>query len=362
MMHLSLTVAGGAASNALGRRDHIRFRGYGGTIGRADSNDWVLPDRSQQVSRHHATVHFLGDGYYLQDTSANGIGVNNPDSLIAAGTLQQLQDGQRLYIGPYRIQVRIEDNSARPPDGDHTLVAAAAAAPPARPAPEVSATGTGGASTAIGERTPKDDALGRLLHEAGLPVDRVTTERAEELGRILSTAVQGVVDMLRTRMQFRNELRLPVTTIAGLENNPLKLSTDARDALHNLLVKDNPDYLNATDAFENAFDDLQAHHEAMMEGLREAHNAMMKRFDPSVLESLFQEQQGRRLGRARSVRRKAWGFYQEYFAALDDERDGGFGQLFQEAFARAYEARMALVRSKRGDIPQPDRGKSDDRH
>ena len=76
--------------------------------------------------------------------------------------------------------------------------------------------------------------------------------QAEELGRILRVAIQGVMDLLKARMEVKNEFRMSVTLIQARENNPLKFSTSPEDALHNLMIKQNPDYLPAVEAFEVA--------------------------------------------------------------------------------------------------------------
>lgn len=336
-MRLVLTIAGRPRPGKSGQPDNACFTDRGGTIGRGEDNDWVLPDSSQEVSRHHATVHFLDGGFYLEDTSANGIGIDDPDNLLAAGTLKRLEDGQCLYIGPYRINVSVGEHVVESTEPERTrlprsIAAAASNQPRAR--------------TTQPEPSPEDDAFQRVLRQAGIPSDLINAERVDEVGRILFLAVQGIVDLLRARTAFQNELRVSVTTLSGVDDNPLKLSTNAEDALHNLLVKHNPDYLDAAQAFGSALADLQAHQQAIIEGLREAHNAMLKRFDPGVLEDLFAQQQGRRLGGQRSLRRRAWSLYKEYFAALTESRDAGFGRLFQEAFGRAYEARVALGRSQ----------------
>ena len=46
------------------------------TIGRAQENDWVLPDPEQHLSRQHCVIERRGDGFCVVDTSANGVFVN----------------------------------------------------------------------------------------------------------------------------------------------------------------------------------------------------------------------------------------------------------------------------------------------
>jgi type VI secretion system FHA domain protein len=85
----------------------------GGTIGRSTENDWVLPDSKRYVSSRHCTIDFRGGGYYLIDTSTNGVYVNDADIPVGRGNPQRLFAGDRLQFGEYQIQVQIE--------GDQTL-------------------------------------------------------------------------------------------------------------------------------------------------------------------------------------------------------------------------------------------------
>ena len=59
-----------------------------------------------------------------------------------------------------------------------------------------------------------------------------------------------------------------LTRFRPTDNNPLKFSANVEDALHNLLVKRNPAFLQPVEAFEDAFDDLRAHQLAMLAGMQ----------------------------------------------------------------------------------------------
>jgi type VI secretion system FHA domain protein len=78
----------------------------GGTIGRADDNDWILPDPEQIVSRLHAEIESRGDEFWIIDRSQNGTFVN--EFQIRTGQRQRLEHGSRLRIGKYEIAVAVE--------------------------------------------------------------------------------------------------------------------------------------------------------------------------------------------------------------------------------------------------------------
>jgi type VI secretion system FHA domain protein len=78
-----------------------QFDEIGGTIGRADNNQLVLPDPERTISRVHARVVFRGGGYAVVDNGSNPISVNGLP--VGAGREQPLKPGDQLQIGGYVI-------------------------------------------------------------------------------------------------------------------------------------------------------------------------------------------------------------------------------------------------------------------
>jgi len=92
---------------ALGPEAVREFGLAGGTIGRAQSNDWVLPDPERFISSHHAEIERRGDGYYIVDRSINGTYVNQAEQPVGHGNAQLLADGDRIRIGEYEIVANV---------------------------------------------------------------------------------------------------------------------------------------------------------------------------------------------------------------------------------------------------------------
>ncbi len=109
----------------LGERSTVTFGVEGGTIGRSADNDWVLPDPQRYISAHHARVSFQGGEYLLEDTSTNGVFVNDDERPLAKLGPHRLQHGDLLRLGDYQLLVALE--AARP--------AAAAPVPQVSPDP-----------------------------------------------------------------------------------------------------------------------------------------------------------------------------------------------------------------------------------
>ena len=79
------------------------FDELGGTVGRADSNQLVLPDPERTISRVHARVVCRAGRYAVVDNGSNPISVNG--QLVGAGREHPLAPGDRLTIGGYVITV-----------------------------------------------------------------------------------------------------------------------------------------------------------------------------------------------------------------------------------------------------------------
>src|SRR5215472_3469302 len=144
-----------------------------------------------------------------------------------------------------QLSARTAAWSAPPPVMATSQAPAAAAAPP-----------TGGALD--------------LLNALGLDPARVQPAIYEQLGLIMRIVVQGMIEVLQSRADVKNNFRMPMTSIRPVENNPLKFSLNAEDALHNLFVKHNPGYLGPRESFEEGFQDLAFHQMAMVAGIRAA--------------------------------------------------------------------------------------------
>jgi len=102
-------------SQLLGAASYKVFDSRGGSIGRIEGNDWVLPDPERLVSSRHANIRFAQGVYYLEDVSTNGTGFNSPQSVVPRDRLQPLADGDRLFIGDFEVLVQVLAEADAPP-------------------------------------------------------------------------------------------------------------------------------------------------------------------------------------------------------------------------------------------------------
>lgn len=192
---------------------------------------------------------------------------------------------------------------------------------------------------AAGEAAVTGGALD-LLNALGLDPARVQPQIYAQLGLIMRIVVQGMIQVLQSRADVKNNFRMPVTSIRPVENNPLKFSLNADDALHNLFVKLNPGYLGAQEAFEEGFQDIAFHQMAMVAGIRAAFNAMIAKLNPEHLEEIYE----RKLRRTSVInlgnRMKFWEMYRAQFEDYERDREASFQLLFGEEFAKAYHEQL----------------------
>ncbi|HUG71802.1 MAG TPA: type VI secretion system-associated FHA domain protein TagH [Steroidobacteraceae bacterium] len=107
----------------LGSRGSIVLGVAGGSVGRALDNDWALPDSQRFLSGHHARIHFRDGHYIVEDTSSNGVFVNDATKPLGKRGTHRLDAGDILRLGEFRVLVQIDDDdpASLPPPGAATM-------------------------------------------------------------------------------------------------------------------------------------------------------------------------------------------------------------------------------------------------
>lgn len=112
-MDLTLTII--EAPHNVNMINHTKaFPAEGGSLGRADNNDWVLPDYERVVSSRHADICFQHGRFYLTDRSTNGTFHNHSDQAIGPGQSVPLEHGDIVALGDYRLKVSIKQPQPSP--------------------------------------------------------------------------------------------------------------------------------------------------------------------------------------------------------------------------------------------------------
>jgi type VI secretion system FHA domain protein len=194
---------------------------------------------------------------------------------------------------------------------------------------------------------PVIQALMRGLGFSELNTKRSAEEIAELAGAMLREATAGTMGVLMGRAMTKRESRLDMTMISAAANNPLKFVPDADSALTQMINGTMPGYMQPARAFANAFDDLKAHELAIMAGMRAALEGVLARFDPAAIEARLQVPTVMDKMLASNRKAKMWDRMVELYAQMASEADSDFHRLFGEAFGKAYEEQVALLRQAR---------------
>lgn len=168
-----------------------------------------------------------------------------------------------------------------------------------------------------------------------------------ESAEIINETATRLIDLLRARNSIKNELRVQRTMIQTADNNPLKFSASAADALNAMFCAGNgaghSAFMSPREAVSDSFDDLSDHQVAVLSGMRAAYEAMFEQFSPERLE--------RRLnsggGLLSSKSAKNWEGYKSHYADLRRDPDSTYSKLFGEEFASNYEKQLSELKNAR---------------
>lgn len=86
---------------------NIVFGEAGGIIGRSDECDWVLPDKTKQVSRKHAIITCYNGFFHIEDISSNGIFHSLGRERLPANNPVKINHGDGFILGEYTIMARL---------------------------------------------------------------------------------------------------------------------------------------------------------------------------------------------------------------------------------------------------------------
>lgn len=171
----------------------------------------------------------------------------------------------------------------------------------------------------------------------GPEVAPLTPEWMEHLGALLRATAEGTLALLQSRAVAKRHMRAEGTHIAPRQNNPLKFSPDATEALTRMLQRDpSPGFLDPVAALHDAHHDLLVHQVAMVAGMRAAVFELFSRLSPAAAENA----EGPAHGISRVTLLRAAALWQRHclqHAQLLEHLDDDFETIFGREFLRAYE-------------------------
>ncbi|TLP61924.1 MULTISPECIES: type VI secretion system-associated FHA domain protein TagH [Pseudomonas] len=192
-----------------------------------------------------------------------------------------------------------------------------------------------------------DALLQAFLRGAGiehLRIDAVdAAAQMQAIGQSYRLMVEGLIDVLRARSSLKGEFRMQQTSIAPVQNNPLKFAPNADEALLLLLRHGNQAFMAPDRAVRDSFDDLRAHQLAVMAGVEAALKHLLSRFEPARLEQRLAPAAGLTKLFGGSRQAHCWQQFTALYGQISREAEDDFQDLFGREFSRAYEAHSSRL-------------------
>ena len=147
--------------------------------------------------------------------------------------------------------------------------------------------------------------------------------------------------LLQSRAEMKNAIRSDVTTLERSNNNPLKFSYSAEDALSKMLgERAAGGFLDADQALAQAAEELKIHQLAMLEGMKAAMKSILLQFDPQRLTGHLQKSGSISANIPITREAKLWELFCEQYDAIREEAERDFTDFFGREFRKAYEKRI----------------------
>ena len=181
----------------------------------------------------------------------------------------------------------------------------------------------------------------RLAQGAQVPEDffagRDPDELAELFGQVMRLVVENTMQLLSARVQAKRLARSSShTMIEALNNNPLKFSPSAEDAMRIMFGPATRSYLDAYRAFAQSFEDLKTHQIKTYSAMQHALITLMNDLDPQTIERDAGEDRGI-AALVTSRKAKLWDAYVARWQAKTRRESGGMIDSFMLSFAEYYD-------------------------
>ena len=168
-------------------------------------------------------------------------------------------------------------------------------------------------------------------------------------GSLFRKSIEGTMEVLQSRAEIKNEMRMDMTTIRPIENNPIKFSITAEEAIAKLLLEKSKSQMDSAKAIDEAYDDIKSHQVAVISGIQASLTSVLKRFEPENLIERLERQSP--ISASIPIHRKAklWEAFEFLYQTIEGEAEDDFNRLFGQEFAKAYDDQVEKLKNARGD-------------
>jgi type VI secretion system protein ImpI len=208
------------------------------------------------------------------------------------------------------------------------------------PPPSVAAAG-GSLSFSNAENESAAAFVRQLARSAGLSEDLFErtnpADLAQQIGIALRLLAENLMQLLSARQQAKGFARSSSHTIVeATDNNPLKLSPSAHDALAIMFGPVNSAYLDAHRAILQAFEDLKVHQIQTYSAMQQALAIIVEDLDPKKMERETEGAAGiSSLFQSRNA--KLWDAYKARWEDKIGRKGGTAIEAFMQYFAEYYD-------------------------
>ena len=191
------------------------------------------------------------------------------------------------------------------------------------------------------------DSAQRVLQVLGSSMDfdfgKLTQDELDSvlqnLGVLTKHAVQGLQQVLRTRADIKNKLRLGSTMVQESGNNPLKLSGNYTQTL-NCMLLGQIGYLSGPQAVRQALKDIQAHQVSSFAASRTILDSVFEQFSPTQL--VYRFETAGKPGKWGSKDAYYWQQYQLHHQKMSGDQEWRQSQFIKD-YARVYEEQAQYI-------------------
>ncbi len=203
-----------------------------------------------------------------------------------------------------------------------------------------------------GKKENKSELISAFFEGMGLEYQPEDSEFTREdmllAGGLFRKAVEGTMEVLQSRAEIKNEMRMDMTTIQPIQNNPIKFSITVDEAIKKLLLEKSNSQMSPSKAMDEAYDDIKSHQVAVISGIQASLTYVLKRFEPDNLIERLERQNP--ISANIPVHRKAklWEAFEQLYETIESEAEDDFNRLFGQEFAKAYDDQVEKLKKRRG--------------
>ena len=202
--------------------------------------------------------------------------------------------------------------------------------------------------------TPGADPYSAFLRGAGLehnnrPAGNDPVREMEKAGTLFRELVDGLMMLLQSRAELKNQFRMSATTIKPTENNPLKFSPHVDEALKTLFANDRQGFLQGDEAVKEAIGDIRNHQIAMIVAMHAGVRGLLDKFHPQRFDNEEVAGVVKSVLLSANKKSKAWENYRNYYERVVEESGDAFQILCAEEFGEAYDEQLRRLESESGN-------------